>query len=74
MTSRQDGVIEMQLALIPIMMKNWQLSGIELQKLMTKYNILHHIDLAYEKYNSTGIKGIIADIENYIKMLGGTVK
>ena len=74
MTSRQDGVIEMQLALIPIMMKNWQLSGIELQQLMVKYNILHHIDLAYEKYNSTGIKGIMTDIENYIRMLGGTVK
>ena len=71
--SRADAVLNMQLTLIPILAKEWNMSFSELSKLFHSYDILSYIDTCYESYNSTGNQGIIEDLKDYIEMQGGFV-
>lgn len=71
--SRADAVLNMQLTLIPILAKEWNISFSELSRLFHNYDILSYIDTCYERYNSTGNQGIIDDLRDYIEMQGGSV-
>lgn len=74
MKSRADAVLNMQITLIPILTKSWSISFQQLKDLFVKYDILEYIDTCYEQFNSTGNQGIIDEIEEYIKLQGGTIK
>lgn len=74
MSSRADAVLNMQITLIPILTKSWSISFQQLKDLFVKYDILEYIDTCYEQFNSAGNQGIIDEIEEYIKLQGGTIK
>ena len=71
MLNREDAVLNMQLTLIPILLKSWKLSLVELKNIFVKYDILSYIDTCYEMFNSTGNQGIIDELEEYIEIQGG---
>ena len=70
---RNDTVLNMQLALIPFLTNAWKISFSQLSDLFRKYDVLGYIDACYESYNSTGNQGIREDLEEYIKMQGGSI-
>ena len=71
---RIDDVKNMQMVLIPIMMKEWKLTGDEMADYLAKYDLLNIIDDGYEIFNSTGIPGILDELEEYIINQGGKLK
>lgn len=74
MYTRNDTVLNMQLSLIPLLVKAWKVSLSQLSDIFRKYDILEYIDVCYENYNSTGNQGILEDLENYIEMQGGNIR
>lgn len=74
MTKREQAVLNMQLTLIPILLKTWELSLEQLKNIFVQYDVLSYIDTCYEMFNSTGNQGIIDEIEEYIELQGGTIK
>ena len=68
MTYRQEGVIYTWITLIPILMKEWHLTNKEMQELLIKTDLLKYIDVAYEMLNSTGITGVIEELEDYVRL------
>ena len=74
MSTRNDTVLNMQLALIPFLANAWELSFSQLSDIFRKYDVLGYIDVCYENYNSTGNQGILEDLEEYIEMQGGRIK
>lgn len=73
MSSRNDAVLNMQLTLIPILSKAWNMDFPHLSDFFKEYGILSYIDTCYENYNSTGNQGIINDLEDYIELQGGKI-
>ena len=73
MSSRDKEVLNMQLTLIPILVKAWNKTYSELSDILKKYDVLSYIDVCYENYNSTGNQGIIDDLKDYIEMQGGYI-
>jgi len=73
MSVRDKEVLNMQLALIPVLAEAWKKTYSELSDLLKKYDVLSYIDVCYENYNSTGNQGIIDDLQDYIEMQGGRV-
>ena len=73
MSSRDKEVLNMQLTLIPILVKAWNKTYSELSDIFEKYDVLSYIDVCYEKYNSIGNQGIVDDLKDYIEMQGGYV-
>ena len=71
---RINDVKNMQMVLIPIMMKEWKLTGDEMADYLAKYDLLNIIDDGYEIFNSTGIPGILDELEEYIISQGGKLK
>ena len=71
MVGRDKAVLNMQLTLIPILSKAWIKSYSALSDIFKEYDVLGNIDVCYENYNSTGNRGIIEDIQDYIEMQGG---
>ncbi len=74
MTKRENAVLNMQLTLIPILLKSWKLNLEQLKNIFVKYDVLSYIDTCYEMFNSTGNQGIIDELEEYIEIQGGTLK
>ncbi|MBQ7766405.1 MAG: DUF3791 domain-containing protein [Lachnospiraceae bacterium] len=74
MSSRADAVLNMQITLIPILVKSWKLNLQQLSDLFKEYDLLSYIDTCYELFNSTGNQGIVDELEEYIKIQGGTIK
>ncbi len=74
MYTRNDTVLNMQLALIPFLKNAWELSFSQLSDIFRKYDVLGYMDACYENYNSTGNQGILGDLEEYIEMQGGRIK
>lgn len=72
--AREDAVLNMQLTLIPLLAKAWNMTFPELSSLFKEYDIPGYINVCYENYNSTGNQGIIDDLREYIEIQGGTVK
>ena len=72
-SKREDAVLNMQVTLIPILMRSWNVSSKELSEIMDKYDLLSYIDVCYEMYNSMGNQGIVEDLENYIEIQGGKI-
>ena len=73
MSSRDKEVFNMQLTLIPILVKAWNKTYSELSDIFKKYDVLSYIDVCYENYNSIGNQGIVDDLKDYIEMQGGYV-
>ena len=73
MSERDKEVLNMQLVLVPILSRSWNMTFAELSEIFKKYDVLDYIDVCYEKYNSTGNQGIIDDIREYIELQGGSV-
>lgn len=73
MSSRDKEVLNMQLTLIPILVKAWNKTYSELSDIFKKYDVLSYIDVCYENYNSIGNQGIVDDLKDYIEMQGGYV-
>lgn len=73
MYTRNDTVLNMQLALIPFLTNAWRVTFSQLSDIFRKYDVLEYIDACYENYNSTGNQGILEDLEEYIKMQGGGI-
>lgn len=74
MSSREEGVLNMKITLIPIMAMGWKKSFVEISEMLKKYELLDYIDACYEYFNSTGNQGILDELEEYIKIQGGTVR
>lgn len=74
MSSREDAVLNMQITLIPILAKSWNMSYLQISELLKKFDILNYIDVCYEEFNSTGNRGILDELEEYIELQGGTIK
>ena len=49
----------MQITLVKIMSKEWNISYSDLSDILNKYHVLKFIDIAYERFNSTGELGIL---------------
>ena len=73
MSERDKEVLNMQLVLVPILSRSWNMSFAELAEIFKKYDVLDYIDVCYENYNSTGNQGIIDDIREYIELQGESV-
>ena len=73
MSERDKEVLNMQLVLVPVLSRSWDMSFSELAENFKKYDVLDYIDVCYEIYNSTGNQGIIDDIREYIELQGGSV-
>ena len=73
MSSRDKEVLNMQLTLIPILVKAWNKTYSELSDIFKKYDVLSYIDVCYENYNSIGNQGMVDDLKDYIEMQGGYV-
>ena len=43
---------------------------LEMQELLIKTDLLKYIDVAYEMLNSTGITGVIEELEDYVRLRG----
>lgn len=71
--SREDNVLTFKICLIPILMKAWGKNNFELSAIMDKYSLLSYIDDSYEIFNTMGIKGVIEDLEGFIKAQGGSI-
>ena len=71
---RIDDVKNMQMVLIRVMMREWKLTGDEMADYLAKYDLLNIIDDGYEIFNSTGIPGILDELEEYIISQGGKLK
>lgn len=69
-----DDVKNMQMVLIRVMMREWKLTGDEMADLIKNYDLLDIIDSGYEIFNSTGIPGILDELEGYIISQGGKLK
>ena len=70
MSSRDKEVLNMQLTLIPILVKAWNKTYSELSDIFKKYDVLSYIDVCYENYNSIGNQGMVDDLKDYIEMQG----
>lgn len=64
MSRRDREVLNMQLALIPVLAEAWKKTYSELSDIFKKYDVLSYIDVCYENYNSTGNQGIIDDLQD----------
>lgn len=73
MNTRNEEVLNMQLALIPVLAHAWDVNFSQLSKIFEDYELLEYIDVCYETYNSTGNQGIIEDLEEYIELQGGSI-
>lgn len=73
MSSREDAVLNMQITLVPILAKNWNMSFFKLSKFLKQFDILNYIDVCYEEFNSTGNQGILNELKEYIEIQGGTI-
>lgn len=73
MYTRNDTVLNMQIALILFLKKEWKIDFSQLSDIFRKYDVLGYIDACYENYNSTGNQGILEDLEEYIEMQGGSI-
>ena len=71
--TREDKVLAFQISMIPILMETWHLSAKELADVFKEYDLLNYMDVALEMFNSTGTPGIIDELEDYIKIQGGTI-
>lgn len=71
--TRSDNVLSMQLTLIDVMKNAWKLSYERLSDLLIEYSILEYIDTCYEYFNSMGDRGIINELEEFIKDQGGVI-
>jgi hypothetical protein len=67
MNIRETNVLYLKITLVPILKEHWNVSFSELSSILKEYSILDYIDACYEVYNSTGIQGILDDIDNFIK-------
>ena len=72
-SKREKMVLDLQLVLIQEMAKTWNKSYVEISDYLKKYDLLSYIDVCFEKYNSTGIQGILDDLQEYIEEQGGQV-
>lgn len=72
-SKREKMVLDLQLVLIQEMAKTWNKSYVEISDYLKKYDLLSYIDVCFEKYNSTGIQGILEDLQEYIEEQGGQV-
>jgi len=62
-----DQILFMQAGIANMYMKKHGLSPKEFLKLDKKYNILNFIHEGYEPFHLMGDKGILIEVENYIK-------
>lgn len=74
MTKREEAVTRMQVSLLPMLMKHWNVNLIKLRDIFKEYEVLEYIGVCYEYYNSMGTQGIIEDIEGFIHDQGGEVQ
>lgn len=74
MNNREDSVLNLQVTLIPIMIQYWKIDQLRLSNLIDKYDLLDYIDICYEAFNSTGIQGVLNELEDYIKIQGGNIR
>lgn len=72
--TRDENVLDLQLVLIQEMAKYWDKSYLEIKDYLVKYNLLPYIAVSYEYFNSTGIQGILNELQEFIEEQGGTVK
>lgn len=72
-SKREKMVLDLQLVLIQEMSRTWNKSYVEISDYLKKYHLLSYIDVCFEMYNSTGVKGILDDLKEYIEEQGGHV-
>lgn len=72
--SRAENVLDFKITVMKIMQEGFNLSGIELSNLLEEYNILPFLDVGYEYFCSMGEKGILIEIEDFVREQGGTIK
>ena len=70
---RKINVLTLQMILTNQLKKVWNMKDREIATLFIKYNILKYIDTCYELFNSTGERGIIDKIEEFISLQGGCI-
>ena len=66
-------LLQFKICLIPYLMDAWKKDNKEMAKLLKKYRVLNYIDTSYEYYQCFGVKGIIEDLEDFIKCQGGKI-
>lgn len=71
--SREDNVLDLKIVLINEMLKRYKLSIEKMSELIEKYFLLEYIDVCYESFCSTDIDGVIIELEDYVKELGGSL-
>lgn len=71
--NREENVLTFKISLVPILMKTWGKNTFEIAEIIEKYQILPYVDACYEYFNTMGIKGVIEDIEDYIRAQGGSI-
>lgn len=72
--SRAENILDLKITIMKIMKDGFNLSCIELGDLLEKYDILPFIEAGYEYFCSMGERGILLEIEEFIKEQGGVIK
>lgn len=65
--TRQENIFNMKITIIEILKDFWKIGYNELSIILSKYRILEYIDAGYDYFNSMGEKGIVKDIEDYMR-------
>lgn len=74
LTQREQYVIEMCSDVFDMLHKKYKMEYDDIVKLSKQVELCNYIDTGFEIFNSMGDEGLIAEIERYIKSVGGKLK
>lgn len=74
LSNRDSDIISMYIMIFQELANRWGKPIREISNIAEEYNLLPYIEACYDIYNSTGTEGIMIDIEEYIRDLGGTIQ
>ena len=70
---RSENVKELENTIKEVLVKEWKVDTDRVNEIFDRYDLSKYIEVSYESYNSMGIKGVIEDLEEYIREQGGVI-
>ncbi|MCD8336975.1 MAG: DUF3791 domain-containing protein, partial [Lachnospiraceae bacterium] len=63
--------LNMQITIVNCIKNAWNMDYSRISDLLEKYDLLNYIAENYDMFNSMGIKGILADLQEYMTAMEG---
>lgn len=71
LTEREQYVIGMCVSVFDMIHEKYNMSYRDISKLSEETGLCNHIEVGFEILNSMGSQGVLMEIEEYIKTVGG---